>query len=107
MADCALHYASKGITSLEEVVRVAGGVIDEEALLAALDSGKVAAAALDVFASEPPALGGIATHSQIVATPHIGAQSAEAQVRAGVSVAEEVLAALTGKSLRWQVLSNA
>lgn len=84
-----------------------GGVIDEEALLSALDSGRVAAAALDVFASEPPASGGIATHSQIVATPHIGAQSVEAQVRAGVSVAEEVLAALAGKKLRWQVLSNA
>jgi D-3-phosphoglycerate dehydrogenase len=41
-----------------------------------------------------------------VATPHIGAQSHEAQTRAGIAIAEEVVAALQGKPLRWQVLKN-
>jgi len=83
-----------------------GGVIDETALIAALDAGTLAGAALDVFAQEPPATDGIATHPKIIATPHIGAQTAEAQSRAGVSVAEEVLAALKGKPLRWRVMAN-
>ena len=83
-----------------------GGVVDEEALKAALDSGQLSGAALDVFAAEPPAAGSIATHPKVVATPHIGAQSHEAQTRAGISIAEEVVAALEGKPLRWKVLKN-
>jgi D-3-phosphoglycerate dehydrogenase / 2-oxoglutarate reductase len=83
-----------------------GGVVDEEALKAALDSGQLAGAALDVFAAEPPAAGSIATHPKVVATPHIGAQSHEAQTRAGIAIAEEVVAALQGKELRWKVLKN-
>ena len=83
-----------------------GGVVDEEALKAALDSGQLAGAALDVFAAEPPAAGSIATHPTVVATPHVGAQSHEAQTRAGIAIAEEVVAALQGKPLRWQVLKN-
>lgn len=80
-----------------------GGVIDEAALLAALNSGQVAGAALDVFAKEPPGASALAAHPKVVATPHIGAQTAEAQTRAAVDVAEEVLNALQGKPLRWQV----
>ncbi len=83
-----------------------GGVVDEDALKAALDSGQLAGAALDVYAAEPPAAGSIATHPKVVATPHIGAQSHEAQTRAGIAIAEEVVAALEGKPLRWQVLKN-
>jgi D-3-phosphoglycerate dehydrogenase len=83
-----------------------GGVVDEEALKAALDSGQLSGAALDVFAAEPPAAGSIATHPKVVATPHIGAQSHEAQTRAGIAIAEEVVAALQGKELRWKVLKN-
>src|SRR5512136_595838 len=77
-----------------------GGVVDEDALKAALDSGQLAGAALDVYAAEPPAAGSIATHPKVVATPHIGAQSHEAQTRAGIAIAEEVVAALQGKPLR-------
>ncbi len=83
-----------------------GGVVDEEALKAALDSAQLAGAALDVFAAEPPAAGSIATHPKVVATPHIGAQSHEAQTRAGIGIAEEVVAVLEGKPLRWQVFKN-
>ncbi|OGN78525.1 MAG: hypothetical protein A2X24_03120 [Chloroflexi bacterium GWB2_54_36] len=80
-----------------------GGVIDEEALLAALESGKVAAAGLDVFATEPPGLTALVSHPHVVCSPHIGAQTAEAQVRAADDIANEVLAALDGKALRWKV----
>jgi len=83
-----------------------GGVVDEIALIAALDSGHLAGAALDVFASEPPAPGGIAEHPKVIATPHIGAQTAEAQTRAGIGIAEEVVAVLQGKEPRWRVLKN-
>lgn len=83
-----------------------GGVVDEEALRAALDSGQVAGAALDVFANEPPQPNSIATHPKVIATPHIGAQAHEAQTRAGLAIAEEVLAVLQGKDPRWKVLSN-
>ena len=83
-----------------------GGVVDEDALRAALDSGQLAGAALDVFTAEPPPPGSIATHPKVVATPHVGAQTHEAQSRAGLMIAEEVLAALQGKELRWRVMSN-
>src|SRR4029078_880715 len=72
-----------------------GELIDESALFDALRSGKVAAAALDVFSAEPysgPLLG----LDNVVATPHLAASTEEAQDRAGVIVAEQVVAALEG-----------
>ena len=80
-----------------------GGLIDEEALLEALESGKVAGAALDVFAQEPPGHSPLAAHPNVVATPHIGAQTLEAQKHVSAEIAGEVLAALSGDPLRWQV----
>jgi D-3-phosphoglycerate dehydrogenase len=80
-----------------------GGVIDEAALLAALNSGKVAGAALDVFATEPPGLTDLVAHPKVVCTPHVGAQTVEAQVRAANDISSEILAALDGQPLRWKV----
>ena len=74
-----------------------GELVDDAALRAALDSGKVAGAALDVFPSEPitdyPLFDG---YPNVVVTPHLGASTTEAQDRAGVQTAEQVVAALTG-----------
>lgn len=81
-----------------------GGVIDETALLGALESGQVAGAGLDVFAEEPPGMSALVTHPNVIATPHIGAQSSEAQARAAADIASEVLAALRGRPLRWKVV---
>jgi len=80
-----------------------GGIIDEAALLAALENGKVAGAGLDVFAQEPPGESALAAHPQVVAMPHVGAQTEEAQTRAAVDISNEVLAALSGQDLRWKV----
>ena len=80
-----------------------GGVIDEEALLAAVESGKVASAALDVFTTEPPGQNPLESHPRVICTPHIGAQTIEAQVRTAEDIGSEVLAALSGKPLRWKV----
>lgn len=80
-----------------------GGVIDEVALLSALESGQVAGAALDVFAQEPPGAAPVVLHPRVVATPHIAAQTVEAQRRAALDIAEEVLAALRGETLRWRL----
>jgi D-3-phosphoglycerate dehydrogenase / 2-oxoglutarate reductase len=80
-----------------------GGVIDEDALLAALNSGQVAGAALDVFTAEPPGLTGLVSHPKVIATPHIGAQTVESQGRAAVDISGEVLNALRGDTLRWKV----
>jgi D-3-phosphoglycerate dehydrogenase / 2-oxoglutarate reductase len=74
-----------------------GELVVDEALKDAIDSGKVAGAALDVFAEEPmtehPLFDG---YENVVVTPHLGASTAEAQDRAGIQTAEQVVAALTG-----------
>src|SRR5215207_1683965 len=80
-----------------------GGIIDEAALLNALNSGKVACAALDVFENEPPGLTELVSHPCVIATPHVGAQTAEAQSRAAEDIANEVLSVLQGNSPRWKV----
>jgi D-3-phosphoglycerate dehydrogenase len=80
-----------------------GGVVDEGALLDALNSGKVAGAALDVFETEPPGLTELVRHPRVVATPHIGAQTVEAQQRAAHDIATEVVRALRGEEMRWRV----
>ena len=79
------------------IINVARGplIVDAD-LQAALDSGKVAGAALDVFAKEPITDHPLFGYPNVVVTPHLGASTAEAQDRAGVQTAEQVVAALTG-----------
>ncbi len=68
-----------------------GGIIDEAALLAALESGQVAGAALDVFVNEPPAKDDpLVAHPRVVATPHLGAATGEAQLNVAIAVAEQI-----------------
>jgi len=69
-----------------------GGVVDEDALLAAIKTGKVAYAALDVFENEPTPRTDLLQHEQIASTPHIGAATVEAQDRIGIEMAEKIIA---------------
>jgi D-3-phosphoglycerate dehydrogenase len=73
-----------------------GGLIDEDALKDALDSGQVGGAALDVFPAEPTTEHPLFGYPNVVVTPHLGASTAEATDRAGYQSAEQVVAALTG-----------
>jgi D-3-phosphoglycerate dehydrogenase len=79
------------------VLNVARGpLLVDEALKDAIDSGKVAGAALDVFREEPVTEHPLFTYPNVVVTPHLGASTAEATDRAGYQAAEQVVAALTG-----------
>lgn len=75
-----------------------GGVIDEPALVKYLNSGKVRAAGLDVYAAEPPVYKDLVNHAKVVCTPHIGASTKEGQLRAGKICAEQMMLALSGKT---------
>jgi len=68
-----------------------GGVIDENALLKGLDSGKIRACALDVYENEPKPRVDLLENEQIAATPHIGAATTEAQTRIGLELAEQIV----------------
>ncbi|KAF2239538.1 phosphoglycerate dehydrogenase [Viridothelium virens] len=80
-----------------------GGMIDETALLAALEAGSIAGAGIDVFTSEPPPSGAdssaarLIAHPKVVATPHLGASTVEAQENVSIDVCEQVRAILTGE----------
>lgn len=73
-----------------------GGIYQEEALLEALRSGKVASYGVDVYEKEPCTENPLFEFPQVVCTPHLGASTVEAQDKAGVMIAEQVVAALTG-----------
>lgn len=81
------------------IINVArGGVIDEDALVRALDSGKVAQAALDVFTEEPPPKdSNLVLHENVTVTPHLGASTVEAQEGVAIEIAEAVVGALRGE----------
>ena len=109
-----LDPATRGLIGMAELARVKpgarlvntsrGGIVDESALLHALEAGRLAGAALDVFESEPPGLTPLVTHPAVIVTPHVAAQTVEAQSRASADIAVEVLAALRGDPLRWRVV---
>lgn len=71
-----------------------GGVVDEAALLDALNSGKIAGAGIDVYAEEPTKNMELVSHPNVSVTPHVGASTAEAQDRVGLEIAEKIVAAL-------------
>jgi D-3-phosphoglycerate dehydrogenase len=80
-----------------------GGIVDEEALAKALDDGRLAGAALDVFAVEPATDSPLLGMEQVVVTPHLGASTIEAQDKAGTTVAEMVRLALEGQFVPYAV----
>ncbi len=91
---------AEALTKCKDGVRVLnvarGPLVVDEDLKAALDSGKVAGAALDVFRSEPVTEHPLFGYPNVILTPHLGASTAEATDRAGYQAAEQVVAALTG-----------
>ena len=87
---------SKAKPGMRIVNAARGELVDEEALLAALESGRLAGAALDVHSQEPPKDWRLCRHPRVVATPHIGAATAEAQERVGTDIAIQVRDYLKG-----------
>lgn len=77
-----------------------GGIIDEKALCEAVESGKVAGAALDVFENEPPFNSPVLSFPQILVTPHLGASTEEAQLNVAIQIAEQMVDAFNGKMVR-------
>ncbi len=80
-----------------------GGIIEEAALVRALESGKIAGAAVDVFDGEPVTEHALFGMENVVVTPHLGASTAEAQDKAGLAIAEQVLLALQGEFVPYAV----
>ncbi|RDE13327.1 MAG: 3-phosphoglycerate dehydrogenase [Candidatus Thorarchaeota archaeon] len=74
-----------------------GGIVDEAALLKALDAGTIAGAGLDVYVDEPPKDWKLVKHPKVVASPHIASSTLEAQVRIGELTVDKVIKELTGK----------
>jgi len=108
-----LTAATKGLIGEAELARMKdgvrlinvarGGIIDEAALAAAVSSGKVAGAAIDVFTAEPPKNNPLVGDPRIILTPHLGASTAEAQERVAIDVAEQIVEVLGGKPARYAV----
>ena len=105
-ADTRASIDDAAIAKMRDGVRIVnaarGDLIDDAALIRALESGKVAGAALDVFVEEPYT-GPLLTAPNVVLTPHLAASTEEAQDRAGLIVAEQVVAALQGGLVTYAV----
>ena len=100
------------LARMKEGVRIVncarGGIVDEAALAEAITSGKVAGAAIDVFAKEPPDFDNpLLALPQVLATPHLGASTREAQIKVSVDVAEQIVDFLHGRPVRSPVNSPA
>ena len=88
---------AKAKPSLVLVNAARGGIVDEEALFAALKEGRIAGAGLDVFAKEPCTDSPLFELENVIAAPHLGASTEEAQEKAGIAVARSVRLALAGE----------
>ena len=94
---------AKAKPGLRIVNAARGGIIDEDALAKAIADGRVGGAALDVFAKEPTTESPLFGFDSVVVTPHLGASTAEAQDKAGVVVAEQIVLALAGQFVPFAV----
>ncbi len=96
--------STKEFAMMKKGVRVIncarGGIIDEEALIKALESSHVAGAAMDVFEEEPPKDSGLIKMDKVVLTPHLGASTEEAQVNVAIDIANTVRDMLLGRGVR-------
>ncbi len=109
----ALHEGSRGMINAERLAKMKrgariinaarGALIDEQALYDAVESGQIAGAAIDVFSSEPAVGNILTTHDRIVVTPHLAASTNEAQDRAAMDVAVQIIDVLDGGSARYAV----
>lgn len=103
----AYMIGAKELAQMKEGVRIVncarGGLIDEKALYQAILSGKVAGAALDVFEEEPPRDNPLLELEQVIATPHLGASTQEAQVNVAIQVAEQIVRVLKGEPVHMAV----
>ncbi|MEM7538655.1 MAG: NAD(P)-dependent oxidoreductase [Chloroflexota bacterium] len=77
-----------------------GGIVDEDALLAALDNGQIAGAGLDVFVNEPHVLSPLTSHPKVLATPHVGASTLNSQRNVSMHIAEQIIAHINSKPKR-------
>lgn len=83
-----------------------GHVVNEDALLKALQENRLAGAALDVFGAEPPGKHPLLSDNRVISTPHLGALTREAQAKASIDVAWGVIDVLQGQKPRYQVMSG-
>src|SRR5207248_10265715 len=97
------EWLSQAKPGLRLVNTARGGIVDEDALAEAVRSGIVAGAGLDVFAEEPTTSSSLFELDSVVVTPHLGASTREAQDKAGVTIAEQVLLALAGEFVPFAV----
>jgi D-3-phosphoglycerate dehydrogenase len=97
------EFLAKAKPGLRVINVARGGIVDEEALAEAIAEGRIAGAALDVFATEPTTESPLFALPQVVVTPHLGASTQEAQEKAGDTIAEQVALALAGEFVPYAV----
>ncbi|HDE6322049.1 TPA: phosphoglycerate dehydrogenase [Staphylococcus aureus] len=84
-------FFAKAKPSLQIINVARGGIIDEKALIKALDEGQISRAAIDVFEHEPATDSPLVAHDKIIVTPHLGASTVEAQEKVAISVSNEII----------------